>query len=525
MHRRYLLCKLCALLLIHVEAVAKCQMVNEHDAPMSAGSRQQNAFYALRSCHQILHGDRGEFFSPDYLCSNPALWCNWTIQVQPGKRVQVYLEDLTPEHVCHLKTDQIHLDESPVSAGERRILERCWRSSMYTSVSNTVHVVQLIRPNLNPPHRGFYGAYQAFGLPETPGLNEDISEDQGVEMEADDAVTKFPIKTSFSNELEGNGEDVHVEHTGVSHSINPQLNEIPTVTTGSFREIRKIRGGAKNQEEPFPGALPQDDVDDEETDELVSVPTEIPSWISVEKYTPMFDDGPHTLAPTHTTHSTSTSTVTTRTQSTKKRALKRKQSTATAAVKKNELTHFTQVSTQTPDEPAEAKMAEPSAPLVEDVGAVSMEMLKIDGALTLPAASGEHVGGLVENRTNGTKRTHGIKDCSKLLAPTLLYTVCFLLCFFIALLMVALGVMYRRYHHGTFLPRCQHSSSSSFTDNDINNNPNSGSGNGGSTSRSLPPPPPLHLAGGARDLPLLRFSPLSPPDGFEGKPQKENDTL
>lgn len=136
------------------------------------GSRQQNAFYALRSCHQILHGDRGEFFSPDYLCSNPALWCNWTIQVQPGKRVQVYLEDLTPEHVCHLKTDQIHLDESPVSAGERRILERCWRSSVYTSVSNTVHVVQLIRPNLNPPHRGFYGAYQAFGLPETPGKDE-----------------------------------------------------------------------------------------------------------------------------------------------------------------------------------------------------------------------------------------------------------------------------------------------------------------------------------------------------------------
>lgn len=233
-------------------------------------------------------------------------------------------------------------------------------------------------------------------------------------MEADDAVTKFPIKTSFSNELEGNGEDVHVEHMGVSHSINPQLNEIPTVTTGSFREIRKIRGGAKNQEEPFPGALPQDDVDDEETDELVSVPTEIPSWISVEKYTPMFDDGPHTLAPTHTTHSTSTSTVTTRTQSTKKRALKRKQSTATAAVKKNELTHFTQVSTQTPDEPAEAKMAEPSAPLVEDVGAVSMEMLKIDGALTLPAASGEHVGGLAENRTNSTKRTHGIKGTVRL---------------------------------------------------------------------------------------------------------------
>lgn len=116
-------------------------------------------------------------------------------------------------------------------------------------------------------------------------------------------------------------------------------------------------------------------------------------------------------------------------------------------------------------------------------------------------------------------------DCSRTSVPTLLYAVCFLLCFLIALLMVVLVVMYRRSHHGTFLPHCR--CSSSFTDNDINNNPNSGSAEDGSTSRSLPPPPPppLRLAGGAHDLPLLRFGPLTPSDGCEGKPQKENDTL
>ncbi|MCI4393916.1 hypothetical protein PGIGA_G00162920 [Pangasianodon gigas] len=547
-----LLCTLYTLLMIHIEAVVKCQMINEHDASMSAGSDQRNAFYALRSCHQILYGDSGEFFSPDYLCSNPAVWCNWTIQVQPGKRVQVYLEDLTPEHVCHLKTDQIHLDESPVSAGESRILEHCWRSSMYTSISNTVHVVQLIRPNPNPPHRGFYGAYQAFGLPETPDLNEDVSEEEQVkveETEAKDAVTKIPRQKSFSDELEENVDDAHVEHIGVSHGISPQLNEFLTPTTGSFREIRKIRGGAKNQEVPFHGALPQDDVD--EVDELVSVPTGIPNWITVEKYTPMLFDngphGPHTLAPTYTTHSFSTSTGTTLTRYTKKRAPKRKpvlaqSSTTTATVNKNEVTHFSQMASQTPDDPTEAKIVEPSTPLVEDVGAVSMEMLKTNGAATLQAASEEHVGGLVETRPNSKKikQSHGIKgkslpvqnfrlatepphfpgDCSKTSVPTLLYAVCFLLCFFIVLLTVALAVMYRRYHHGTFLPRCRHSSS--FTDNDINNNPNSGTSDDGGTSRSPPPPPPLRLAGAAHDLPLLRFSPLAPPDGFEGKPQKEN---
>lgn len=117
-------------------------------------------------------------------------------------------------------------------------------------------------------------------------------------------------------------------------------------------------------------------------------------------------------------------------------------------------------------------------------------------------------------------------DCSRTSVPMLLYVVCFLICFLIALLVVAWGVMYRRAHHGTFLPRCRRSSSS-FTDNDVNNNPNLGGGEDRGTSRCPPPPPPLRLAGGAHDLTLLRFSPLTPPDGFQGKPsgQKEKETL
>ncbi|KAK3511040.1 hypothetical protein QTP70_029223 [Hemibagrus guttatus] len=518
MNRRGLLCKLCVLLMIHIEAVVKCQM--------------QNAFYALRSCHQVLHGDRGEFFSPDYLCSNPALWCNWTIQVQPGKRVQIYLEDLTPEHTCHLKTDQIHLDESPVSNGENRILERCWRNSMYTSISNTVHVVQLIRSNPYLPHRGFYGVYQAFGLPGTPDLNEVMTEEERVKVEkteVKDPVTKIPKQKSISYDLEENIDRVDM---GVSHSINPQLNEVLTVNTGSFRENRRIRGGAKNQKVPFPDALPLDDVE-----EILSAPTEKPNWVTVEAYAPMmFDDEPHdTLAPTYPTHSISTSSGTTVTQSTKKRVPKRKpvltqsSSTTTANVSKNEVTHFSQVDTRT----TEPMMAEPPTLLVEDVGPVSMDT---------DSASEE----LAENRPNSKKikQSHRIKgkslpvqnfilatepppfpgDCSRTSVPTLLYAVCFLLCFLIALLMVVLAVMYRRSHHGTFLPHCR---CSSFTDNGINNNPNLGSGEDGSTSRSLPPPPPppLRLTGGAHDLPLLRFSPLTPSDGLEGKPQKETDTL
>ncbi|KAM3623233.1 uncharacterized protein V6R79_008820 [Siganus canaliculatus] len=122
-------------------------------------------FFALRSCHQLLRGDSGEFFSPDYLCSNPPLWCNWTIQVTPGKRIQLHLEDLTPDDLCHLKQDQVHVDEPAGYVTGHRILQKCWREARYTSSSNTLHVVLLIGGQPSPPFRGFYGRYQAFGPP------------------------------------------------------------------------------------------------------------------------------------------------------------------------------------------------------------------------------------------------------------------------------------------------------------------------------------------------------------------------
>ncbi len=135
---------------------------------LSGAGRERYAFYALRSCHQVLREDRGEFFSPDYLCSHPPVWCNWTIQVPPGKRLELYLEDFTPSDACEEKSDQIHLDESPVAAGGQRILERCWRKARYTSVSNTVQVVLLIAGNRLVPYRGFYGHFKAFRSLDSP---------------------------------------------------------------------------------------------------------------------------------------------------------------------------------------------------------------------------------------------------------------------------------------------------------------------------------------------------------------------
>lgn len=133
--------------------------VSSSDEPTGDGS----AFFALRSCHQLLNDDKGEFFSPDYLCSNPPLWCNWTIKVDPGKRIHLDLEDLTPDDTCYLKQDQIHVDEPAGHFGGHKTLQKCWREAKYTSSSNTLYVVLLIGGWPSPPYRGFYGRYQAFG--------------------------------------------------------------------------------------------------------------------------------------------------------------------------------------------------------------------------------------------------------------------------------------------------------------------------------------------------------------------------
>ncbi|XP_051983311.1 uncharacterized protein zgc:66455 [Xyrauchen texanus] len=192
MPRRHLLCKFCLLIIIYLTLRASSVEINRNDGQSYAGGvgRERYAFFALRSCHQVLRSNSGEFFSPDYLCSNPPVWCNWTIQVNPGRRLQLYLEDLMPSEACQLKSDQIHLDESPVAAGGQRILERCWRTATYTSVSNTVQVVLLIDGNQPSPYRGFYGHFKAFGPLDSPDhIDKDVIEEALVGYEEVDTVT------------------------------------------------------------------------------------------------------------------------------------------------------------------------------------------------------------------------------------------------------------------------------------------------------------------------------------------------
>ncbi|XP_071360646.1 uncharacterized protein [Trachinotus anak] len=151
--------------------------VNREEAnqPPDGHGGDGSAFFALRSCHQLLHGDSGEFFSPDYLCSNPSLWCNWTIWVDPGKRIHLHLEDLTPDDTCHLKQDEIHVDDPAAHSGGHKVLQKCWREAKYTSFSNILEVVLLIGGWPHLPYRGFYGRYQVFGPPVVYNPQEGLS--------------------------------------------------------------------------------------------------------------------------------------------------------------------------------------------------------------------------------------------------------------------------------------------------------------------------------------------------------------
>uniref|UniRef100_A0A3B1IE69 EGF-like domain-containing protein n=1 Tax=Astyanax mexicanus TaxID=7994 RepID=A0A3B1IE69_ASTMX len=370
-----------------------------------------SAFFALRSCHQILGGDSGEFFSPDYLCSSPALWCNWTIQVPRGKRVKLYLEDLTPDYTCHLKMDQIHLDESPVAAGGAQILERCWQSARYTSISNTVHVVQLIGPNPNPPHRGFYAQYQAFGPVEPPPAPTVGGECVGRWGEGGWVVLSDGVLLILWVQF-GSGQNEELQSTLQNlkgKSIKPHgANSHGTVSSISVEDINECE--------------------------------------------------------------------------------------------------------------TRLVMCDVNAECVNEFGSYSCHCLHgyspgLGGAMC------------VDPKT---------EDCSRASFPELLYVVCVLLGFLIALLLLVLGVIYRRYHRGAFLPHCHSSSTRSFTAaaSDANNNSNSDCGlNGGSdpcSSRPLPPPPPLRLPReppNSLDLPLLKFTPLAPSGGFEAKLQSEKDKL
>ncbi|XP_023257627.1 uncharacterized protein LOC111651810 [Seriola lalandi dorsalis] len=367
------------------------------------------AFFALRSCHRLLHGDdSGEFFSPDYLCSNPSLWCNWTVQVDPGKRIHLHLEDLTPDDACHLKQDEIHVDDPAARSGGHKVLQKCWREAKYTSSSDTLQVVLLIGGWPHLPYRGFYGRYHAFGPPVMYNP-QDVSESE----------------PGLAPELDGEQmESDSSEHPPTAHS-----------------DVFDYYDSAMTAELPWGPEGPEEAADTDA--EIVSVST----------------------------------------------------------------ADVNECGTQ-------LVLCDVNADCVNQFGSYScrcrpgfldQSRLGSGGTVCMDVAAAGCGSGL-------SAETKGI------------YVLFFLLSSFILMLLAAAGALYRRHHRGMFLVRCH--SSSSVSPPDPNNNQHHHHDGYSSPHDADLPPPPLPARGPregwpqvkercpAMDLPLLRFSPLLPPDGY-----------
>ncbi|XP_019745221.1 uncharacterized protein LOC109527643 isoform X2 [Hippocampus comes] len=229
--------------------------LRENEAKPISGAAVEGggAFFALRSCHQHLGGDDGDFFSPDYVCANPPLWCNWSIRAPAGKRVHLHLQDLTPDEDCHLKEDRIYVDEpadpSAGTSARQRVLRGCWREATYASGSDTLRVVLLIGGRPARQYRGFYARYRSFG-PDAPYRSPDGASGPDV----------FSVFEDFEDPGDSSaGPDVRAQDSKVRLEIT-QPSDSPHGTSlaergapGMLSDSPDLAGPPRNHLNRFPG--------------------------------------------------------------------------------------------------------------------------------------------------------------------------------------------------------------------------------------------------------------------------------
>uniref|UniRef100_A0AAY4A7F9 CUB domain-containing protein n=1 Tax=Denticeps clupeoides TaxID=299321 RepID=A0AAY4A7F9_9TELE len=488
--------------------------------------------------HQVLSGEGGEFFSPDYLCAHPPLWCNWTIQVPAGKRVRLYLEDFTPSDDCQLKQDQIHLDESPSVAGGHQILEKCWRKAEYSSLANVLHVVQLITRTSHPPLRGFYGRFQALGPPgrKTPIVNSGSSQDgpgKPGSSRMDDSLDVLPeareksnVKEYPSGKVQASEEDDE-NNPDVVEKIEPHRDEdsftvplTPTMhrnvnfpsskftTSGSPKETRSLlySGGIDGN---FPTAEGWEDDGKLMEDFAMADSTSKPRVIPVKKKAKgkmwiqqvILSDLPYSFSDEKLSSGALFLLWL--------RLVEKVEGGHTLLHSTLQKLRDEKVTAQ--DSSVQGRIAHVS---ITDVNECDTQMLLCD----ISAECVNHFGSYV-CRCLYASQLLCLLECNWMSSPTILkgiYGICVLLSVLLLLLLIVFCTMYRRHHQGEFVVHCQ---SCGDVSGDEEHN---GTSCSSLQNRPLPPPPPTpiqrpkegwgHPKEGFRslDLPLLRFSPLTP---------------
>uniref|UniRef100_A0AAQ5X6S5 EGF-like domain-containing protein n=1 Tax=Amphiprion ocellaris TaxID=80972 RepID=A0AAQ5X6S5_AMPOC len=471
--------------------------VNEHGGDGSA-------FFALRSCHQLLHGDSGEFFSPDYLCSNPSLWCNWTIQVDAGKRINLHLEDLTPDDSCHLKKDQIHVDEPTGHLVGHKVLQKCWREAKYTSSSNTLYVVLLIGGWPSPPYRGFYGRYQAFGPPVVYNPQE------GFTVRSSESEPSTSTAPPYRTVRSGRGVPHQGSRSGTAvHPAPPQLSDnsqhhelrtsTPTAIRRNVEAAEESRTHRRLEEKSADGSEQAKEEGEKRMDVMqASEQLPSPSEGSEPQHTEQSHPQPNMVEPLSDHR----------------------------GIREYILTCMF-VFPDVNECGTQLVLCDINADCVNRFGSYSCHCrpgFQDESRLGSGGTNCVDVKAADQSQLTSSCLPAG---CSSGLSSEAkgVYVLFFLLSSLILMLLVAAGMIYRRHHQGTFLVRCHSSSSISSPDHNNNNHHHPDDGYSSPTDCDLPPPPPpvrgpreawgqVKGHGPAVDLPLLRFSPLLPPDSY-----------
>ncbi|KAK5926002.1 hypothetical protein CgunFtcFv8_021609 [Champsocephalus gunnari] len=182
------------------------------------------------------------------------------------------MEDLTPDDACHLKDDQVHVDEPSGNFGGTNVLQKCWKEAKYTSSSNTLYVVLLIGGWPTPPYRGFYGRYQAFGppvvynpqegLPETNTASQALPSGH-VELNKrldpnPDLMYDYNNQPSemMSEDEEGAADTEVAENHRPSLESYSQLKATPTVESSTQVTSRSGREASQTPSDPSDSAAP-----------------------------------------------------------------------------------------------------------------------------------------------------------------------------------------------------------------------------------------------------------------------------
>ncbi|XP_008298111.1 uncharacterized protein LOC103370745 [Stegastes partitus] len=586
--------------------VNRCDaQVSREDAttPPDEQGGDGSAFFALRSCHQLLHGDSGEFFSPDYLCSNPSLWCNWTIQVDPGKRINLHLEDLTSDDACHLKKDQVHVDEPAGHLVGHKVLQKCWREAKYTSSSNTLHVVLLIGGWPSPPYRGFHGHYQAFGPPvvynpqegftvrsresESPPAQMDTSRFEMVtNSELTESANSDPPYDYYDRRDKESGRAGSTDNEREHQELKPSSFTPTAIRRNAAAEDESRTQRQSEEEEPVSG-LEQAEDGETRTD-VGPASNQIPSSSEGTEppHTEQNHPQPNVVEPL-SDHRGNHHLFEVAVEVTFSQDLDESWDNLARSLLlsvKNMISKQLEV-LQTPLSMSSKRIKRLNAGLLyilwlqigQEPGGLQVHRVIHSALQGLIAAGvglrGNHRRAVVLSVSTadvnecgtqlvlcdinadcvnrfGSYSCHcrpGFQDesrlgsggtncvdekaagCSSGLSSEAkgVYVLFFLLSSLILMLLVAAGMLYRRHHRGTFLVRCHSSSSISPPDHNNNSNHHHHPDDSYSspTDCDLPPPPPpvrgpregwaqVKGHGPAVDLPLLRFSPLLPPDSY-----------